>query len=318
MAKYRDYLPQIDGDFFLTDGGLETTLVFHDGIDLPHFAAFDLMKSKDGRQRLREYFDPYIDIAREAGTGFILESPTWRANTDWGRRLGYSASTLEDANRDAITLMHNVRDAHEGSLPIVVSGCIGPRGDGYDPGDIMSPIEAETYHSPQIEAFADAGANMVTAITETNMNKAISIISAATKVNMPAAISFTVETDGHLPTGQSLWDAIASVDIATNEAAAYFMINCAHPTHFQDTLKRGGTSLGRLRGLRANASCLSHEELDNAEELDIGNPQELGHQHDHILGDFPHINILGGCCGTDHRHLAEIAKAGQEKFKTAA
>jgi len=225
---------------------------------------------------------------------------------------------LEDANRDAITLMHDVRDAHEGSLPIVVSGCIGPRGDGYDPGDIMSPIEAETYHSPQIEAFADAGADMVTAITATNMNEAIGIISAATKVNMPAAISFTVETDGHLPTGQSLWDAIASVDIATNEAAAYFMINCAHPTHFQDTLKRGGTSLGRLRGLRANASCLSHEELDNAEELDIGNPQELGHQHDHILGDFPHINILGGCCGTDHRHLAEIAKAGQEKFKTAA
>lgn len=137
MAEYRDYLPQIDGDFFTTDGGLKTTLVFHDGINLPHFAAFDLMKPKDGRQRLHEYFDPYIGIAWEAGAGFILESPTWRANTDWGQRLGYSASTLEEANRDA----------HEGNLPIVVSGCIGPRGDGYDPGDAMAPIEAKTYHS---------------------------------------------------------------------------------------------------------------------------------------------------------------------------
>lgn len=203
-AEYRDYLPQIDGDFFLTDGGLETTLVFDDGIDLPHFAAFYIIKSKDGRQRLREYFDPYIDIARKAGAGFILETPTWRANTDWCQRLGYSASTLEEVNRDAITLMHDVGDAHEGNLPIVVSGCIGPRGDGYDPGDVMSPIEAETYHSPQIEAFADAGADMVTAITATIMNEAIGITFAAIKVDMPVAISFTLETDGHLPTGQSL------------------------------------------------------------------------------------------------------------------
>ena len=204
MAQYRDYLPQIDGNFFLTDGGLETTLVFHDGIDLPHFAAFDLMKSKDGRQRLREYFDPYIDIAREPGAGFRLESPTCCANTVWGQRLGYSASTLEEVNRDAITLMHDVGDAHEGNLPIVVSGCIGLRGDGHDPRDVMSPIEAEIYHTPQIEAFADAGADMVTAITATIMNEAIGIIFAAIKGDMPDAISFAVETDGHLPTGQSL------------------------------------------------------------------------------------------------------------------
>ena len=153
--------------FFHTDGGLETSLVFHDGIDLPHFAAFDLMKSKDGRQRLRENFDPYIDIAREAVIGFRLESSNWRADKDWGQRLGFSASTLKVVNRDAVTLMHDVRDAHEGNLPIVVSGCIGPRGDGYDPGDVMSPIEAETYHSPQIEAFANAGADMATTITAT-------------------------------------------------------------------------------------------------------------------------------------------------------
>ncbi len=319
MAKYRDHLPQCDGDFFLTDGGLETTLVYHDGIELPHFAAFDLLASKPGRQRLRDYFDPYVDLARKAGAGFIIESPTWRANADWGKRLGYSAASLAARNREAIDLMHEVREAHEGDgLPIVISGCIGPRGDGYIPGEEMSPMAAATYHAPQIEAFAEAGADMVTGLTATNMNEAIGIVDAAQAAGMPVAISFTVETDGRLPTGQSLWDAIAAIDIATNEAAAYFMINCAHPTHFRETLRRGGTSLRRLRGLRANASCMSHEELDDAEELDTGNPEELGRQHAELLSLFPSITILDGCCGTDLRHIEHISRAGQRLLKKAA
>lgn len=319
MAKYRAQLPQLEDRFFLTDGGLETTLVFHDGLDLPHFAAFDLLKTEEGKERLRAYFDPYIDIAREAGAGFILESPTWRSNPDWGRLIGYTDGELAKKNREAIALMHELRDAHEGPhLPIVISGCIGPRGDGYIAGEEMSPSEAEAYHRPQIEAFADAGADMITAITATNMNEAIGVADAAKATDMPVVISFTVETNGRLPTGQSLWDGIAAIDIATNEYVSYFMINCAHPTHFQDTLREGGTTLHRLRGLRANASCMSHEELDNAEELDVGNPKELGHQHEDLMYEYPHINILGGCCGTDHRHIEEISKAGRRKFKTAA
>lgn len=318
MSKYRNYLPQIDGDFFLTDGGLETTLVFHDGIELPHFAAFVLMATAEGRERLRSYFDPYIDIARESGAGFILETPTWRANQDWGRRIGYTDEDLTDMNRASVKMMQDVRDAHEGALPIVISGCIGPRGDGYVANEQMTPTEAKAYHKPQIGAFADAGADMVTALTTTNMNEAIGIVMAAQECDMPVAISFTVETDGFLPTGQGLWDAIAMTDSATAGHVSYFMINCAHPSHFDDTLREGGNSLERLRGLRANASCMSHEELDNSEELDVGNPHELGRQHADLLDRYPHINILGGCCGTDHRHLEEISKAGREQFKSAA
>ena len=120
---------------------------------------------------------------------------------------------------------------------------------------------------------------------------------------MPCVISFTVETDGRLPTGETLAEAIESVDAATGRSPAYYMINCAHPTHFDHVLDASEAWTKRLRGLRANSSRCSHAELDNAPELDIGDPHELSGQYAEFLRRFPHINVLGGCCGTDHRHV---------------
>ena len=208
MSKYRKHLPQLSGGLFLTDGGLETTLIFLDGIELPHFAAFHLLRDGAGRQALARYFERYIAIAKSDGCGFILESPTWRASTDWGDKLGYTRDEIAAANRESIRLMLDLRDRHEtASTPMVVSGCVGPRGDGYDPGQVMSAAEAEAYHAHQIAAFAQAGADMVTAITMTNANEAVGVARAAMKAGMPVAISFTLETDGRLPTGQALADA---------------------------------------------------------------------------------------------------------------
>ncbi len=308
MSKYRDALPQMQGGFFLTDGGLETTLVFHDGIDLPHFAAFDLLRAEDGRQRLREYYDLYARMAVEAGHGFVLETPTWRASRDWGDLLGYSRDQLAAANRDSIALMTEVREAFETvATPMVISGCIGPRGDGYDPGQAMTAAEAETYHAEQIAAFAGTEADMVTAITMTNVPESIGLTRAAQRAGMPVAISFTVETDGRLPTGDTLKEAIEAVDDATGSGPAYYMINCAHPDHFSDALEKGEAWVMRLQGLRGNASRMSHEELDNAEELDAGNPHEFGALKRGLVDRFGHINVVGGCCGTDHRHIDAIA-----------
>jgi len=310
MSKYRSRLPQLDGGIFLTDGGTETTLIFHEGFDLPHFAAFTLLNDAKGRQVLRAYFDRYANIAKTNGTGFILESPTWRASTDWGDKLGYSEKDLATANRDSIALMEEVRQEFgSDSTPIVISGCIGPRGDGYDPGNVMSPTEAEAYHSKQISVFAETEADQITAITMTNVNEAIGVTRAAQATGIPAVISFTVETDGHLPTGQNLAEAINAVDEATGKGPAYFMINCAHPTHFEGALAAGEPWVQRIRGLRANASTLSHAELDEATELDDGNPAELGTQHRALRNRFGHINVLGGCCGTDHRHIEQICVA---------
>jgi S-methylmethionine-dependent homocysteine/selenocysteine methylase len=305
-------LPQTEqGRLFVTDGGLETELVFHDGLDLPCFAAFPLLDSADGRARLRRYYDGYLDIARKHRVGFVVETPTWRANPDWAGQLGYSAEQLVAANRAAVELAEEVRAAAvTDGVTAVVSGCVGPRGDGYDPGSAMTPDEAQRYHSVQIATFADTTADQVTAITMTNAEEAIGIVRAAAEAGIPAAISFTVETDGRLPTGQPLSDAINEVDAETSCSAAYFMVNCAHPTHFGPALNGPGP-WARLLGVRANASSKSHAELDEAAELDEGDPSDLGVQHVALRDSLPAITVLGGCCGTDARHVAEICAAWQ-------
>lgn len=313
MSKYRQRLPQLDGGLFLTDGGLETTLIYHQGLELPCFAAFDLLRTRAGTEALRAYHRPYIETARDNGFGFVLDAPTWRANPDWGAKLGYSQQALAAANRDGIALMAELRAAYESDgFPMVVSGTIGPRGDGYDPGQVMSAEEAETYHSTQIGVFADSDSDMVGAFTLTNVNEAVGITRAAEAAAIPVAISFTLETDGRLPTGETLKEAIASVDAATRGGPVYYMINCAHPTHFANVFGDGGAWLARVRGLRANASRRSHAELDAATELDAGDPHELGEQYRAIVRRLPHMAVVGGCCGTDHRHVACIGSACKE------
>jgi len=310
MAKYRSNLPQCDGGLYLTDGGLETTLIFHDGIDLPHFAAFHLLRGARGRDALRRYHRPYIEIARRTAAGFILDSPSWRASADWGDKLGYSASALAESNRSGIALMAELRAEFEtDDFPMVISGAIGPRGDGYVAGEVMTAGKAEAYHGAQIETFAGTEADMITAFTMTNIDEAIGITRAAQRQRLPVVISFTLETDGRLPTGDGLQEAVETVDAATENGPVYYMINCAHPEHFATTLASGGAWLQRLRGLRANASRRSHAELNDAPDLDAGDPDELGAQYRELRRLFAHFNVLGGCCGTDHRHVESIGCA---------
>jgi len=310
VPKYRQDLPQLAGGLFLTDGGIETTLIFLDGLELPHFAAFDLLKRGEGRAALGRYFRTHAAIAKAHGVGFILESATWRASADWAALLGYAQDELAEANREAVALLEEVRaELEDERTPMVISGCVGPRGDGYSPQNQMTPDEAEAYHDEQIAILSRTEADMITAITMTNAEEAIGVTRAARSVGLPVAISFTVETDGRLPSGQSLKDAIETVDAATGDGPAYYMINCAHPTHFQDALMAGEGWVKRIRGLRANASTLSHAELDEAEELDDGDPQELGRLHGALKGRFGHLNVFGGCCGTDHRHVEAICRA---------
>jgi S-methylmethionine-dependent homocysteine/selenocysteine methylase len=310
VTEFQSALPQLSDAFFLTDGGIETTLIFHEGLELPDFAAFDLLRSAAGRAALTKYFRTYATIARSYGVGFILESATWRANPDWGRRLGYSDAQLAEANRAAVTLLRDIRAEYATpDAPMVISGCIGPRGDGYQPSAVMTAAEAEQYHAAQIAVFRQAGADMVTAITMNYAEEAIGIARAATRAVMPVAISFTVETDGRLPTGETLGEAIERVDAATESAPAYYMINCAHPSHFEHLLAAGAPWTARIRGIRANASAKSHEELNESAELDMGDPLAFGRHHRALLEKLPHLTVFGGCCGTDHRHVEAICQS---------
>ena len=316
MTTYRNSLPQLQGDFYLTDGGIETTLIFLEGLELPDFAAFTLLKAKDGRAALREYFRTYAGLAQRFGTGLVLESATWRASADWGVKLGYSAQEVRDANRQAVALLEEVR-SESGTAPgkTVISGCVGPRGDGYNPNRTMSAEEAEEYHGDQINVFEDTAADMVTAITMNYVEEALGITRAARRAGMPVAISFTVETDGRLPTGQELRSAVEQVDAETSSYPSYYMINCAHPTHFEDVLAADQPWSQRIRGLRSNASRKSHAELNESVDLDIGDPSELGRQHAQLKRRHPQLNVMGGCCGTDHRHIEQIAMACSPLFR---
>ena len=306
QANDRHALPQLSGKLFLTDGGLETTLIFHDGIDLPYFAAFDLLKTDEGREALGRYFRSYAEIAARDGVGLILETATWRASKDWGAKLGYTAADLARANRQSVALLEDIRDEFAG-VPIVISGCVGPRGDGYNPAFQMTTEEAEAYHAAQVHTFAGTAADLVTAITMTYTEEATGVAQLARAAQIPAVISFTTETDGKLPSGQDLQEAIETVDAATNGYPLYYMLNCAHPEHFQNVLTGDWTE--RIRGLRANASRMSHAELDEAEELDDGNPDELAAQYNELRAQLKNLNVMGGCCGTDHRHVGAISRA---------
>ncbi len=316
MALYRSDLPQLLGDFFLTDGGIETTLIFHEGLDLPDFAAFHLLKQPRGTDALRRYFQPYVSLAGRYDVGLILESATWRASADWGVRLGYTREQLAEANRRCVRLLEEMRLAVD--RPTVISGCVGPRGDGYTPSAVMTEAEAEAYHREQIETLAGTAADMVTAITMNYTEEAIGVARAARKAGMPVVISLTVETDGNLPTGEPLAEAIRRVDEATGAYPAYYMINCAHPVHFEDALAGGASWTARIRGLRANASRMSHAELNESTSLDIGDPCELASDYARLASKLPSLNVMGGCCGTDHRHVEQIAEACLPLFRSAA
>jgi S-methylmethionine-dependent homocysteine/selenocysteine methylase len=310
MSAYRHQLPQLDDTVFLTDGGIETTLIYADGFDLPDFAAFPLLDEATGHAALQRYFDAYLDVAVRHRVGIVLETPTWRASPDWAAKQGYTTERLIEVNRSAVDLLVAARHRWERpESPVVISGCIGPRGDGYRPEELMTADEARSDHSLQVRAFADSEADLITAITMTHPAEAVGVAGAARDAGMPVVLSFTVETDGSLPSGDALGAAISAVDEATDRYPAYYMINCAHPTHFRRTLDPDAAWTARIGGIRANASTMSHAELDVAVELDDGDPADLAEQYRQLRDRHPYLRVLGGCCGTDHRHIEAIAQA---------
>ncbi len=292
---------------YIGDGGLETTMIFGEGIELPEFAAFVLLEDDNGRLALRRYYERFAAIARDHEVGFTLDIPTWRASANWGERLGYSPRRLADLNCEAVELGQRLREEWQSELaPIAVCGVLGPEDDAYRPSRHLSPAEAEDYHAAQAAAFAAAGAEMISAYTLSYVEEAIGMVRAAGAAGLPVSIAFTVETDGRLPSEEPLAEAVERLDAETGAAAEYLMVNCAHPSHFAAELEAGDGWVGRIGGVRANASRRSHAELDEAEDLDSGDPAELGREYGALVPSLPELRVVGGCCGTDHRHVARI------------
>ncbi len=309
MSGYRNALPQLSGALYLTDAGIETDLIFNHGIEIPEFAAHTLLPDPKGREAIAQYLRGFLSLAERFNTGLILDSQTWKAHPHWADDLGVSVDDLKESNHQAIAFLEELRAEYAANAhPIVINGVIGPRGDAYAPEEELSADDAELYHGTQLSWLSDTAVDMVTALTFTQATEAVGIVRAARSRGLPIVVSFTVETDGKLPTGQPLGEAIRKVDEETDGAAAYFMINCAHPDHFGHVLDEADWT-HRIRGIRCNASRLSHAELDECEVLDDGNPTELASQYKTLMERMPWINVVGGCCGSDLRHVTSIAKA---------
>lgn len=287
---------------WIADAGLETVMIFLEGIDLPHFASFGLLDSPEGRAALTRYFDPFAQLARKGGTGLVLDTATWRANMGWAAAMGLDAAAIRQANLNAVAFARTTRDQQgTNDLPVLINGVVGPSGDGYRIGRAHSADAAEALHGHQIAALAEGGVDLVTAVTMTYPAEAVGVARAAKARGLPHVMSFTLETDGCLPNGQTLQSAIAEVDAATGASPLFYMINCAHPTHFRNVLH--GDWVGRIGGIRANASRMSHAELDVATELDDGDPDEFGRLYRDLGRLLPNLKLIGGCCGSDHRHV---------------
>jgi S-methylmethionine-dependent homocysteine/selenocysteine methylase len=295
-SRFRRRLPQLEGGAFLTDSGLETHLADR-GIALTDFAAFPLLEDPTGVAALRQYYTEHAALAEEHRFGMVLETPTWRASSDWGTGLGYDARDLARLNRHAVDLLVQVRAAlSPAAAPVVVSGNLGPRQDGYVADRLMSAAEAQDYHAPQVEAFASSPADLVTAVTVDYPAEAVGIVGAARDVGMPVVISFTLGADAALPDGTTLGEAVGAVDDATGAAVSYYMVNCVQPGGIGPALAAGGEWRARLRGVRANA---------------VGEPLDFAAHVHRLREGHPELTVLGGCCGTDVRHIRALAHSSR-------
>lgn len=315
MPRYRTALPQLDGSLYLTDAGLETDLIFNHGIELRAFASHTILHDPQAMALVRKYFEDCLVLARDMDAGFILDTLTWRAHPHWAAELGETTEQLRAATQEAVRVAVELRDRADNPRPVVINAVTGPCGDAYRPEQRIDASRAERYFAEQLGWVAATEADMVTALTFTQASEAVGFVRAAASSGLPSVVSFTVETDGRLPDGQPLCDAIEQVDSETDAEAAYFMINCAHPDHFSSALD--GAAARRIRGVRANASRRSHAELDNSAELDTGDPEELGELHARIARRLPWLNIFGGCCGSDIRHITCIAHSVTRQPQTA-
>ncbi|WP_216859404.1 homocysteine S-methyltransferase family protein [Sulfitobacter aestuariivivens] len=300
----------------MADFGIETAMIFHEGLDLPHFAAFTLYGRPEGRQALGRAAERSFAVAKEAGTGLVLDAETWRANLPWGAVMDLGRDEIAAINAQAVTYARMWRDQNEtAQTPVAVNGVLGPLGDGYVPETAPDADEATMDYLTSARAIAVAGADLASAITMTSSAEATGAARAMRDAGLAHAICFTVETDGRLPSGETVGAAIDAVDAEQTEPL-FYGINCAHPAHFADALDI--PQARKIGMIRANASRLSHVELDAMDTLDAGDPEEWGQLCAGLAQMMPWLRLIGGCCGTDHRHLGCAARCLHGQKNVAA
>jgi homocysteine S-methyltransferase len=306
--KVQRMLPHQSDRLMTVAGGFETWMQYVDGFELRHFCGFELLNDARGLSCLRDYHRKVVEAAVANGSGVMNEGLHYRASRDWGSLVGFTRESLEEINIRGIEFYKDfAREYDSPDTPMLVGGVVGPQGDAYNSGRIPDAAEAEDYHSEQILTFRKAGAGHVTAMTFSSVAEVIGVVRAAKSAAMPVVVSFFVARGGKLRGGETLEEAITRVDAATGNAPAYYMINCTHPTEFEPGLTPGDWT-ARLGGFMPNAVAMETLDLCKLGHLEDGNPEELGAQMAQLARRFPHVNVWGGCCGTDGRHIGQITR----------
>lgn len=291
-----------NGGNVMINGGLETTLIYKHNLDLPFFSCIDLFKTEETKQIMYDYYLDYVKAAKKYNVPVIIDTPTWRFNKDWAIQSGYNDQQLANRNKEAVDLVRGLKDVYDN---VIISGELGPRYDGYVISEKMTTEEAQQYHSAQVESFSSSNVDIITAATMNYVEEALGVTLAAKSTSTPLVVSFTLSSEGDLPSGMTLKEAIMKVDTISGEYPLHYMINCVHPVYFAELLKKNKDQawIKRIKGIRPNASSKSHEELDNLGTLDVGDMDELANYCKEIQDSCKHIKLFGGCCGTTVEHI---------------
>ena len=304
-----DFPPRLDNKFYLTEGGSETEIMYKWGFELPEFEMYPLLDNPQADEIIRNMFRRYFEVAAQHDTGMLLNGHDYRASPDWGAKLGYSPEALRNMQHRVIDFLDGMRAEYADRVSdVYIAACIGPRGDAYGSGGEITADEAEDYHSVQLKNLDGTAADMAVAATFNNVPEAIGVIRAANGAGRPIGVSLTLTPEGRLRSGPGLGEAIETIDEATDGGAAWFGTNCSHPLEFEPALAEQGPWLDRLRYIRPNAARMDKIALCSLGHLEDGDPVELGGQMGEVARRLPRADIIGGCCGTDERHLSEIAR----------
>lgn len=299
---------QTPGKFFLCEGGTETEVMYRHGFDVPYFAAFELLKNPRAVSKLHHMYEQYFSVVSESGLSALVGGLDYRASPDWGDKLGYSRQALADKTHQCIAFLRQAARPFTNEIDqVLIQGLVGPRGDAYEGAGTMGADQAQAYHSVQLATLKEAEVDLVTAMTFSAVDESIGVARAAKNIGIPLCLSLTLDSSCRLNNGPSLADAIATIDAATENSVEFYMINCVHPLEYEPAFT-DEPWIKRIRGVRPNASAMDKMSLCQLGHLEDGDPVELGQQVGSLIKRHPHMDVLGGCCGTWHTHLREIAK----------
>ncbi len=308
MTHHDETPPRRPGLSWLTEGGIETEIMYKWGHDMPHFAMFPLLERAAAAADIRGMYRRYLDVAARHGFAALIGGFDYRASPDWGALLGYSDEGLAEANLRSIDFLRGLAREYRDGLPDArIAGYVGPRGDAYSLNRTITEDEAAEYHAVQLATLKRAGVDLAWAVTFNNPAEARGVVRAAREIGVPLALSFSLTSSSRLASGQTLAEAVQSVDAASDGYPAFYALNCSHPLEFEPALTPGAWQ-DRLRCIRPNAARIDKIALCKLGHLEEGDPHELGRQMADVARRFPQMDIWGGCCGTCESHLEEIAR----------